>query len=282
MNQFSSLEDPRVEERPPQAIAKLKPRSSPSRSSPRLRNSHRADLDRNNRLVALEQAASQPDQAFDAAIQKDLQDHLNRPLDPLAQRLAVLLCDTDGAVSISDLARVLEDVPWAEEMAAILQLPDGHDIDPQARLRSLAVFASKKDAVPNVAPLVAAISLLSLGHASQGAWLEHCADLVHTLSQASAELAENNGAEAMTVLPRILAVVNHHAKLNDLPAEKLAKTILRITRQVSSNADVVARLLKQPQARRSKESAPFSDQATQAVQRLVIDRPAEITIRYLS
>lgn len=282
MNQFSSLEDPRVEERPPQAITKPKPRSSPSRSSPRLRNSHRADLDRSAQLAVLEQAASQPEHGFDAAIQNDIQDDLNQPLDSLTHRLAVLLCDSHGEASMDDLTKALEDVPWAEEMAAILQPPDGRAADPQVRLRSLAVFALKRDAVPSVAPLVAALSLLSLPQASQGAWLDHCADLVDSLSQASAELADNNGAEAMAVLPRILAVVDRHAKLNELPTEKLAESILRITRQVSANPDVVARLLKQPQARKANELAQSSERAPEAVQRLVIDRPAEITIRYLS
>lgn len=282
MNQFSSLEDPRVEERPPQAIAKPKSRSSPARSSPRLRHSHRADLDSSARSWVLKQDVSKPDHGLDAALQSVSQDDRNQPLDSLTHRLAQLLCDSQGEASMADLTRVLEDAPWAEEMATILQPPGGQAVDPQARLRSLAVFALKRDAVPNVTPLVAALSLLSLPQASKGAWLDHGADLVDSLSQASAELAENNGAEAMAVLPRILAVVDHHATLNELPAEELPETLLRITRQVSANPTVIARLLKQPQAPKAKDQEPMSDRAPQAVQRLVIDRPAEITIRYLN
>lgn len=283
MDQFSSHENPRLEVRPSKPAPK--PRGSRLRSgnaSTRLRRAVGSPGRQSHE-------ESQVQQLMDAAIQRDLQNQREgqEQREGLTGRMAELLLEADGAPVLDELADLLSVEPGAEAITGFLTELGELELGPEELLQALAEFAASNDAVPAVVPVVAAISLQSLAPFAPERSVDELADLVESLSEASADLAEVHGPEAMAVMPRILSVIQHHARLNRLQPSELPAAIRRITRQVATSGPVVQRLLRQP-PRHEPAPLPATASAQGAaagsghrIQRLVIDRPAEITIRYL-
>jgi hypothetical protein len=220
---------------------------------------------------------------MDAAIQRDLQNQR----EGLTGRMAALLLETDGGLFLDELADLLSDEPGSEAISGFLTELGEQELGPEELLEAVAEFAASNDAVPAVVPVVAAISMQSLAPFTPERSVEELADLVESLSEASADLAKVHGPEAMAVMPRILSVIQHHARLNRLQPTELPAAIRRITHQVATSGPVVQRLMRQPPR---QEPDPLPQKASiqgaaggsnHRLQRLVIDRPAEITIRYL-
>jgi hypothetical protein len=219
---------------------------------------------------------------MDAAVQRDLQNQRQS----LTGRMAALLLEGDGALLLDELADLLSAEPGSEAVTGFLTELGEQELGPEELLEALAEFAASNDAVPAVVPVVAAISMQSLAPLAPERSVDELADLVESLSEASADLAEVHGPEAMAVMPRILSVIQHHARLNRLQPTELPAAIRRITHQVATSGPVVQRLMRQPPRRGadplpSKASNQAAAGSSHRIQRLVIERPAEITIRYL-
>ena len=152
------------------------------------------------------------------------------------------------------------------------------DTDLPLVLQCLADHAAATGAVETIAPVVAMLSLRSVPSLIQSDTLE---DLLHQLSQASTEMVSKNGVEALATMPHILGVIDHHARRNGLPDAELPSAILRITQQVASDPRVVTRILRQPHKRSTGSPSVAPPPAKGREEKLLIDRPAEITIRYL-
>lgn len=277
MDQFSSHEDPRLEARPPKVA--VKPRVSRLRSGSGTTRLRRA-VGSPGRQSHEE---SQAQHRMDAAIQRDLQNVRQG----LTGRMAALLLEADGALLLDELADLLSEEPGSEAITGFLTEIGEQELGAEELLEALAEFAASNDAVPAVIPVVAAISMQSLAPFEPERSVDELADLVESLSEASADLAEVHGPEAMAVMPRILSVIQHHARRNRLEPTELPAAIRRITHQVATSGPVVQRLLRQPPRRDTDPHPPSaSNEAAAAgsshrIQRLVIERPAEITIRYL-
>lgn len=228
-------------------------------------------------LLAQERQKAQS--AMDLAIQNDLVDGRDTSEETLLSRLAALLAAGDGANWLDHLADLLEQSPELFDLGDLLR-DCGEDPDLPEILKALAAHAGSTDDVDAVAPVVATLCLQSLPELIHPSHLER---LLGSLSEASAAMAINNGAETLAVMPHILAVIGHHARRNELPAADLPSAILRITRQVAANPPVVARMLRQPSKRPvSQATAVEGDRSTTKEQTLILHGPAEITIRYLS
>jgi hypothetical protein len=220
---------------------------------------------------------------MDAAIQRDLQNVRQG----LTGRMAALLLEADGALLLDELADLLNDEPGSEAITGILSELVEQELGPEELLEALAEFAASNDAAQAVVPVVAAFSVQGVAPFEPERSVDELADLVESLSDASADLAEVHGPEAMAVMPRILSVIQHHARRNRLEPTELPAAIRRITHQVATSGPVVQRLMRQP-PRCETDPLPSSasNQGASAgsghrTQRLVIERPAEITIRYL-
>jgi hypothetical protein len=277
MDQFSSHENPRLEVRPPKVAAK--PMVSQLRSGTARTRLRRA-VGSPGRQSHEE---SRVQQLMDAAIQRDLQNQR----EGLTGRMAALLLEADGALLLDELAELLSDEPGSEAISGFLTELGEQELGPEELLQALADFAASNDAVPAVVPVVAAISMQSLSPFAPERSVDELADLMDSLSEASADLAEVHGPEAMAVMPRILSVIQHHARLNRLQPTELPAAIRRITHQVATSGPVVQRLMRQP-PRHDPDPLPpkasiqgAAGASSHRLQRLVIDRPAEITIRYL-
>lgn len=149
---------------------------------------------------------------------------------------------------------------------------------------ALEAFLDLADAEPDnpaIAPVIGGLSLHStiandLKNASQRQ------RVVHSVGRATQTLAQQQGSQAMAAMPRILEVVQRHARAQQIPPAELPGAIQRIVRQVSTNGELVQRLA---QAAPSPTPTPHNPQtmtvAKGTVQRLIFDRPVELTIRYL-
>ncbi|HEY9737656.1 MAG TPA: hypothetical protein V6D06_15285 [Trichocoleus sp.] len=105
--------------------------------------------------------------------------------------------------------------------------------------------------------------------------------LVHSAGRAAQTLTQQQGLKALRAVPRILETVQRNAAKQQLPLQELPQTIQRITNRVAANTALVNRLsqpshhvIRLPGQRPGRVEKP-------GVQRLVFDRPVEITIRYL-
>ena len=278
MDQLSSHEDPRLEARPPKVAGKPRVSRLPSGTgSTRMpRTAGKAGRQSHDEPQALHR--------MDAAIQRDLQNQR----EDLTGQMAALLLESDGAFRITDLADLLSHEPGNEAFTGFLSELGDEELAPESLLQALADFAISNDAISNVMPVAAVISLQSLSPFEGDRSVDELVDLVDSLREASSDLAEIHGPEAMVVMPRILRVIHHHAQRSRLQPAELPAAIRRITHQVAASGPMVQRLLQQ-QPRHDPDlmpSAPSSQGAaaasTNRIQRLVIERPAEITIRYLN
>lgn len=152
--------------------------------------------------------------------------------------------------------------------------------DSQAALEAFLDLADSEPDNRLVAPVIAGLSL----HGTMANELKRPAQrqrLLNSVSRATQSLAQRQGSQAMAAMPRILEVVQRNARAQQIPAAELPGAIQRITRQVAANGDLVHRLA---QATLPPPPTPNPQRVTVAkgtVQRLVFDRPVELTIRYL-
>lgn len=153
------------------------------------------------------------------------------------------------------------------------------------RPEALEAFIDLADTEPDnrlVAPVIAGLSLHgTLANQIKGAAQRQRQRLLHSVSRATHTLAQRQGSQAMGAMPRILEVVQRNAKAQQIPPSELPGAIQRITRQVAANGDLVHRLA---QATLLPPTVPTPQRVSVTpgtVQRLVFDRPVELTIRYL-
>lgn len=149
---------------------------------------------------------------------------------------------------------------------------------------ALETFLDLADAEPDnpaIAPVIGGLSL----HSTMANDLKGAAQrqrVVHSVGRATQTLAQQQGSQAMAAMPRILEVVQHHARAQQIPPAELPGAIQRIVRQVAANGDLVQRLAQATPAPIPTPPAPQTmTVAKGTVQRLVFDRPVELTIRYL-
>ena len=270
MDQFPGHEEPRLELRPPKVAIQRRgsrlPAGTRATRASRLRPAAVGSPGRASH------AEAQALHRMDAAIQRDLQEQR----EGLSERMATLLQEAGGALLLDDLADLLREEPGSEAISGFLAEFGEQQRTPEDLLHALAEFTADQGAMPAVFPVVAILSLQSLAPFEPQRSVDELTDLLDSLSDASADLAEAHGAEAITALPRILSVIHHHARRNQLPTSELPAAIRRITHQVTTSAPVLQRLLRQPPGP-GQETLPASPR----LQRLRIERPAEITIRYL-
>ncbi|MBD2108956.1 hypothetical protein [Nodosilinea sp. FACHB-13] len=153
--------------------------------------------------------------------------------------------------------------------------------EPQDALEAFLDLADAEPDNPSVAPVIAGLSLHSTLADHLGGTRTQRQRLVHSVSQATQTIAQHHGSQAMAAMPRILDVVQRNASAQQIPPSELPGAIQRITRQVAANDDLVHRLA---QTTLPPASAPTKQRVTVTkgtVQRLVFDRPVELTIRYL-
>lgn len=217
-------------------------------------------------------------EAMDAAIQNDLQGDEPCSGTDLPARMVALLNDSADMPLLPELVEALAADPHTSALSHLLRDWGTEDSDPSELLQCLARHAEVMDSLEALTPVVAMLSLRSVPSLLRSSRLEQ---LLHNLSQASAELASRNGTEALAAMPRILGVIDHHARRNGLPEAELPAAILRITQQVAGNPGVVERLLHNPTHPRREATPSVSAPPPCREEKLVIDRPAEITIRYL-
>jgi hypothetical protein len=153
--------------------------------------------------------------------------------------------------------------------------------DAEDALQAFLDLAETEPNNPSVAPVIAGLSL----HSTMADEIKGAAQrqrLVHSVGRATQTLAQQQGSQAMAAMPRILEVVQRNARAQQIPPAELPGAIQRITRQVAANGDLVHRLA---QAAPPIAPTPLPPQsmtvAKGTVQRLVFDRPVELTIRYL-
>lgn len=269
MDQLASPERARAEERTATTIPRPRPRSRP-RSRP---------------VAVPRRAPTQPGgggadarAAMDAAIQSDLQGLEPRGGADLPARMVALLSESGGTPLLPELVEALEADPHTSPISHLLRDWGAEDAGPSELLQCLAHHAEAMDSLETLAPVVAMLSLRSVPSLIRPCRLEQ---LLDNLSLASAEMASRHGTEALAAMPHILGVIDHHARRNGLPDAELPAAILRITQQVASNPGVVERILHQPPQRQPDAAPPEPSAPRVREEKLLIDRPAEITIRYL-
>lgn len=260
MDQLTSPESARAEQRSARSIPRPRPRTLPRRP------------------MARPSAGGLAWQAMDDAIQSDLRGHPPKSESSLPARMVALLHESGGNPMLSDLVEVLEADPRTSAISRELRDLEAPETDLPLVLQCLADHAEATGAVETIAPVVAMLSLRSVPSLIHSETLE---DLLHQLSQASTEMVSKNGVEALATMPHILGVIDHHARRNGLPDTELPSAILRITQQVASDPRVVTRILRQPHKRSSESPSVEAIPAKASEEKLLIDRPAEITIRYL-
>lgn len=179
------------------------------------------------------------------------------------------------------------------------------EAEPREALDAFLELAETDRANAAVVPVIAGLSLhQALPQVARSSRSQR-QQLVQSVSRATQTLAQQQGTHAMAAMPRILEVIDRNAIANHLPQTELPGAIQRITRQVATNADLIHRLIHPTQTTHPKQAthsihsahathAPHKNHSADRMasrhprqaakpneQRLVFDRPVEISIRYL-
>lgn len=150
--------------------------------------------------------------------------------------------------------------------------------DETAVLEACLALAESEPGGLAIAPVVAGLSLRDAMEPLVALPRSLRRRLVQSVVKATQMLTQRHGQSAIRAIPRILAGVQHNALQQRVPMQELPDAILRITQRVAAQPELVSRLARPAQR---VIRLPGRDRAAAAEQRLVFDRPVEITIRYL-